>query len=108
MNRDKAIEILEIHNKWRRDNDGIYEMSNPKELGEAIDTAVSDFKNVHLQSGAIRSLRRFIIKLLPLFIVEIVAPYICKGRLDNIGNQTYYRLYDAKKCKGAGLLMRRS
>ena len=43
MKLKKAIEILELHNKWRRDNEGIYKMANPKELGIAIDTVVSDF-----------------------------------------------------------------
>lgn len=50
MNIEKAIEILEIHNKWRRDNDGKYEMVEPKELGKAIDSVVSEFKNLHLQN----------------------------------------------------------
>lgn len=49
MNIEKAIEILELHNKWRRDNDGEYEMVEPKELGKAIDSVVSEFKNLHLQ-----------------------------------------------------------
>lgn len=50
MNIEKAIEILELHNKWRRDNDGKYEMAEPKELGKAIDLVVSEFKNLHLQN----------------------------------------------------------
>jgi len=50
MKIQKAIEILEIHNKWRRDNDGKYKMAEPKELGIAIDTVVSEFKNLHLQN----------------------------------------------------------
>lgn len=46
MNIDKAIEILELHNKWRRDNERKYIMAEPKELGTAIDTVVSWFKNL--------------------------------------------------------------
>lgn len=45
MNIEKAIKILELHNKWRRDTDGKYEMVEPKELGEAIDTVVKWFKS---------------------------------------------------------------
>ena len=44
MNIEKAIEILELHNKWRRDNDGKYEMAEPKELGIAIDVVVAEVK----------------------------------------------------------------
>ena len=50
MDIKKAIKILELHNKWRRDNDGKYEMAEPKELGKAIDLVVSEFKNLHLQN----------------------------------------------------------
>lgn len=32
-----AVKILEHHNKWRRDNVGDMKMTNPKELGQAID-----------------------------------------------------------------------
>lgn len=49
MNIEKAIKILELHNKWRRDNKDEYKMTEPKELGEAIDLVVSEFKNLHLQ-----------------------------------------------------------
>jgi hypothetical protein len=55
MNIEKAVEILELHNKWRRDNDGKYEMAEPKELGKAIDLVVSEFKNWHLQRVSQRS-----------------------------------------------------
>ena len=52
------------------------------------------------------SLRRFLVRLLPIFLAELIAPYI--GTIDTIGKGTYYRLYDAKKYEGAGLLVRRS
>jgi len=53
------------------------------------------------------SLRRIIINILPLFIIKFLAPYI--STLDNIGDNIYYRLYDAKKPqKGAGLLIRKN
>lgn len=48
MNIEKAIDILDIHNKWRRDHEGKYEMTNQKKLGEAIDTVVSEFKDLQL------------------------------------------------------------
>lgn len=43
MKLKKAAEILEKHNKWRRDNSVVpkYEIANPKELGIAIDTVVN-------------------------------------------------------------------
>lgn len=50
MTLDEAIKILEQHNNWRRDNDGIYEMADPKELGKAIDLVVCEFKNKHLKN----------------------------------------------------------
>jgi hypothetical protein len=53
MNIEKAIQILELHNKWRRDNDGKYEMAEPKELGKAIDLVVSEFKKLHLQNVSV-------------------------------------------------------
>jgi len=42
MTKDKAIEILKNHNLWRRNRDDInpYEMTNPTELGIAIDYVV--------------------------------------------------------------------
>ena len=44
MKIERAIEILELHNKWRRDNFGAYEMTTPKEIGIAIDTVVINFR----------------------------------------------------------------
>lgn len=43
MNLEKAIEILEQHNKYRRDKNvpSIHEPTNTKELGVAIDTVVN-------------------------------------------------------------------
>lgn len=35
MNANKEIEIVYLHNKWRRSGEG--EMENPTELGKAID-----------------------------------------------------------------------
>lgn len=42
MTFTEARKILELHNKWRRDNNipNQYEMVNPTELGNAIDTAI--------------------------------------------------------------------
>lgn len=47
-------------------------------------------------------MRKIIIKCLPIFILEIIAPYI--STKDNVGNNEYWRLYDSKN--GAGLLIR--
>lgn len=43
---ETAINTLEKHNLWRRDNNtpSIYEMADPKEYGKAIDLVVSEFK----------------------------------------------------------------
>lgn len=45
MTIKKAIEILEIHNKWRRGDDTI-PMTNPTDLGIAIDVIVNYFKKM--------------------------------------------------------------
>ena len=44
MKLSKAIEILRFHNKWRRDNSNIYLMTDPTELGIAIDVILESFK----------------------------------------------------------------
>ena len=46
MNLKEAAEILEKHNKWRRDNNvpSKYEMADPEKLGVAIDTVVKFVK----------------------------------------------------------------
>ena len=41
----QAIEIVELHNKWRRDNDNKFKMADPKELGIALDTLVAVAKD---------------------------------------------------------------
>jgi hypothetical protein len=46
MKLKEAIEILEKHNEWRRDN-SIHpklEMQNPKQLGIAIDVIIKHLK----------------------------------------------------------------
>jgi hypothetical protein len=47
MKIQEAIKILENHNLWRRDRSEEQElkMTNPTELGIAIDTVVNYFKN---------------------------------------------------------------
>lgn len=40
MTKEQVIKTLQAYNEWRRDNDGIYEMPHPKELGIAVDTAI--------------------------------------------------------------------
>lgn len=50
-------------------------------------------------------MKKFLIKLLPIFIAEWLAPYI--STKDSIGRYVYYRLYDADKpLQGAGILIR--
>ena len=43
MTKEEAIDILERHNKWRRGAN--IPMENPKEIGQAIDLIVNDYKN---------------------------------------------------------------
>jgi hypothetical protein len=43
MNIEDAIKILEDHNEWRRGK-GTHSMTNPTELGIAIDTIIRHFK----------------------------------------------------------------
>ena len=43
MSLSKAIEILDEHNRWRR-NSIISAMIDPKELGKAIDVVVEHYK----------------------------------------------------------------
>lgn len=46
MTLQQAIEILEAHNKWRRDGNvpNSLPMQNPTQLGIAIDTVVNHLK----------------------------------------------------------------
>lgn len=46
----KAVEVLEAHNKWRRDKNvpNSQPMQDPKELGKAIDIAV-DFIKTYME-----------------------------------------------------------
>ncbi|MDA3778801.1 MAG: hypothetical protein PF487_00975 [Bacteroidales bacterium] len=41
---EKAIEVLEKHNEWRKGDEDI-KMAHPTVLGMAIDIIVSNFKN---------------------------------------------------------------
>jgi len=45
MDLKKAIDILELHNKWRRDNTGEVPFIEPKLIGEAIDLVVDEYKS---------------------------------------------------------------
>ena len=45
MTIKQAIEIVELHNKWRRDNDDKFKMADPKELGIALDILVAVAKD---------------------------------------------------------------
>ena len=46
MTLSQAIEILETHNKWRRDRNDVnkHPMTNPTHLGIAIDLIVEHLK----------------------------------------------------------------
>ena len=44
MELEEAIGILKDHNIWRRGSEDV-EMTNPKELGIAIDTVVNNYEN---------------------------------------------------------------
>lgn len=45
MEIKEAIEILKYHNKWRRCDEEI-EMTNPKQLGIAIDVVIRYFEEM--------------------------------------------------------------
>lgn len=42
MDVQEALRLLECYNKWRKGAD--VKMTNPKDLSEAIDTIVNEFK----------------------------------------------------------------
>tara|TARA_R110000751_G_scaffold43748_2_gene100661 strand:+ start:764 stop:1072 length:309 start_codon:yes stop_codon:yes gene_type:complete len=48
MELNKAINTLEIHNRWRR-GDGKEPMLNPKEIGNSIDLVVGYFKTNNMK-----------------------------------------------------------
>lgn len=58
MELKKAIQILEHHNYWRRDNNEPpkIDMISPKTLGIAIDTILQHFKNNVALDGVSKSL----------------------------------------------------
>lgn len=43
MTIKQAIELLEAFNKWRRGAE--IEMPNPKEIGQALDIVIDNYKN---------------------------------------------------------------
>tara|TARA_R110000744_G_scaffold152955_3_gene267236 strand:- start:1256 stop:1417 length:162 start_codon:yes stop_codon:yes gene_type:complete len=49
MDNNKALEILKLHNTWRRDSSvpPLTEMVNPTELGKAIDVAIKVMEETH-------------------------------------------------------------
>jgi len=49
MTLDEAIEILELHNEWRRGAET--PMETPAKLGIAIDLIVSELKDSHKQNN---------------------------------------------------------
>lgn len=53
MELEKAIEILEKHNEWRRDENipPKTDMQNPTDIGNAIDYALTELKK--LRVGAV-------------------------------------------------------
>lgn len=46
MKIKEAIEILDNHNKWRRDHENKYIMANPKELGISIDIVLNEIEDL--------------------------------------------------------------
>jgi hypothetical protein len=59
MKLSEAIEVLSNHNIWRKGDDENATMTNPKKLGIAIDTLISEFekrntnmfKQIHLENS---------------------------------------------------------
>lgn len=50
MTIDEAINVLELHNKWRKGAD--IEMQTPTSIGMAIDLVVCELKNIRAQQSA--------------------------------------------------------
>ena len=42
MTKKQAAKILKQHNLWRRDNQGVDQMPDPKELGQALEIAITE------------------------------------------------------------------
>lgn len=53
MTIKQAIEIVELHNKWRRDDNNKFKMADPKELGIALDILVGVAKNFCEMGGKV-------------------------------------------------------
>ena len=51
MDIDKAIQILEYHQQWRRDKNvpALNEMQKPALIGNALDTLIAEVKNSRLE-----------------------------------------------------------
>tara|TARA_B100001167_G_C16774583_1_gene310391 strand:- start:9976 stop:10290 length:315 start_codon:yes stop_codon:yes gene_type:complete len=55
MEIKEAIQVLKDHNIWRRGEDEELKITDPKELGLAIDTVVNEFENFFI-SGVVQPL----------------------------------------------------
>lgn len=51
MNLKQAIQKLDLHNQWRRDNEGLFDSMpvNPTDLGKAIDVILNHFNNFPIE-----------------------------------------------------------
>lgn len=49
MTINEIIRNLEAYNNWRRDNDDIYDMPNPRDIGITIDNAISELNKIKLK-----------------------------------------------------------
>ena len=54
MKLQKALKILEDHNKWRRGDDN-YQMTHPTELGKAIDTIINEYQNLYTKADVLKA-----------------------------------------------------
>ena len=50
MEIKEAIQVLKDHNIWRRGEDEELKITDPKELGLAIDTVVNEFENFFISA----------------------------------------------------------
>ena len=82
MTLQEAVAILKAHNEWRRGGEG--PMTDPTELGIAIDTVVDDFASVRKIELTWQDARRLVT------IADDIADFnIYRNR--HTGEEAYYK-----------------
>lgn len=54
MDIKEAIKVLTNFNKWRIDDDGVYEQPDPKLVGQAIDFAIYKLTKLHIMTSLLK------------------------------------------------------